>query len=32
MLEWKARILSLLIAASFVFGQHWEILARNWNW
>jgi hypothetical protein len=32
MLEWKARILSLLIAASFVFGQHWESLTSNWNW
>jgi hypothetical protein len=32
MLEWKARILSLLIAASFVFGQLGESLANNWNW
>ena len=32
MLEWKARALSLLIAASFVFGQFWEGLANNWNW
>jgi hypothetical protein len=32
MLEWKARVLSLLIAVSFVFGQHWADLANNWNW
>jgi hypothetical protein len=32
MLEWKARALSLLIAASFVFGRFWESLANNWNW
>jgi hypothetical protein len=32
MLEWKARILSLLIAVSFVFGQWGQNLANNWNW
>jgi hypothetical protein len=32
MLEWKARILSLLIAAGFVFGQYGEFLRNNWNW
>ena len=32
MLEWKARILSLLIAASFMFGQYGEIFGNNWNW
>lgn len=32
MLEWKARILSLLIGVGVTFGQFWETLVNNWNW
>jgi hypothetical protein len=31
MLEWKARILTLLITVSFVTGRLGE-LVNNWNW
>jgi hypothetical protein len=32
MLEWKARILTLLITISFVIDQLGDELANNWNW
>jgi hypothetical protein len=32
MLEWKARILTLLVTFTLVFDQLGEILANNWNW
>lgn len=32
MLEWKARILTLLITVTVVTGQLGRVLADNWNW
>jgi hypothetical protein len=32
MLEWKARILTLLIAFVVVADQLGDILSNNWNW
>jgi hypothetical protein len=32
MLEWKARILVLLITVTVVTGRLGEFLANNWNW
>jgi hypothetical protein len=32
MLEWKARILTLLVAFVVVADQLGEILSNNWNW
>ena len=32
MLEWKARILTLLIAFVVVADQLGEIFSNNWNW
>lgn len=32
MLEWKARILTLLFTVSFVTGRLGEVLTCNWNW
>jgi hypothetical protein len=32
MLEWKARILTLLITFSFVIDQLGDAFANNWNW
>jgi hypothetical protein len=32
MLEWKARILTLLITVTFVTGRLGQVFADNWNW
>ena len=32
MLEWKARILTLLVSFTFVIDEFEEIFRNNWNW
>lgn len=32
MLEWKARILTLLITVTLVTGRLGQVFADNWNW
>jgi hypothetical protein len=32
MLEWKARILTLLISMVFVWDRIWIQIDSNWNW